>query len=103
MKLNRNITLIAIAASLALLLSACGGPSSINGEYHVDGQKEKIGFVFNGAGKVSMNLFGQDVSTVYTVDGNKIYFHIPGGENNTLTINPDGSLSDQILGNFKKN
>jgi len=42
MKLNRNIALITIAASLTLLLSACGGPASISGEYHVDGKKEQI-------------------------------------------------------------
>lgn len=78
MKLNRKIAQITIATGLALLLSACGGPASISGEYHVDRKKEKFGFVFNGAGKVSMNMFGQDGSTVYTVDDNKIYFHIPG-------------------------
>lgn len=102
MKVHRIIALITIAACATFPLSACWGPSGISGEYHVDGQKEKIGFTFNGAGKVSTKFLGRDLSTAYTVDGDKIYFHIPGGDNITLTINPDGSLSHALFGSFKK-
>jgi uncharacterized lipoprotein YehR (DUF1307 family) len=100
----KNITTVIFAALLALSLSACKGPSSISGAYHHDGKKESLGFVFDGAGKVSMNIVGQSVSTAYTVDGNKIHFHVPGGGDITLLINPDGSLSDvhNLLGTFKE-
>jgi hypothetical protein len=102
----KNITTVISAALLALTLSACGGPSNIKGEYYFNGSKEAmgLGFVFDGAGTVTVHVVGSSRSTSYTIDGNKIRFHVPGGDELTLVINSDGSLSDErnLLGTFKK-
>lgn len=88
-------TRIASALLATLLFAACSG--GLNGSY--EGGMATISFA---AGKADISLMGNTIETDFSVDGNKIKLHAPGGGPDVvLTRNADGSL-DTPWGTMKK-
>lgn len=62
------------------------------------GRALKITFKPNG--KVSTMVMGMPMETNYTIDGDKVKFHFPGGDPVVLKKMPDGSLDGGIQGKY---
>lgn len=92
-----SILLLAVSLSLA----ACGGVSTLNGDYQANDGKSVL--VFTADGKVkTKTLMGREVETTYTIADNKVTFQFPNGMPMAYTINADGSLSAPMSSGFKK-
>lgn len=85
-----NIRIALLAPLLAsLLLAACGG--GLSGTY--TDSTGIASYTFGPGDKVEVNAMGASVEMPYEVDGNKVRIKLPGGAEQVLTIQPDGSIS----------
>jgi len=78
-----------LLSAVTFLLSACG--SSLDGTY--SDENGIMEYKFESSGKVYAGVMGMKTELEYEIDGDKLKIFVPGGGNQIMTLNDDGSIS----------
>lgn len=100
--MKKMLLLTLLAMSLSLSLFGCGPKDQVKSQLDGVYSSAMGNFTFNPNGTVSAVMAGNLVETPYHIDGDRITFRFPGGNDVILTKMADGNLNGGILGKFTK-